>query len=128
VEPERDRAAGGAELGGLVLRRPVAGQRSVIERQPRRRGRAASPAAVADVGLPGPEGVPVGGLVEPVGVNADGVLVDAQEPLDRSLGLLVVALAEVVETDSAVAIDEVNTSPSPTSGSGTSAAQSPSVP
>jgi hypothetical protein len=41
-----------------------------------------------------------------VGFNADGLLVDAQALLDRSLGLLVVALAEVVKTDSAVAIDD----------------------
>jgi hypothetical protein len=57
---------------------------------------------------PRPQGVPVGGLGEPSGVDADGFLVDAEELLDRPLGLLVVALAEVVEADSAVAIDEVD--------------------
>ena len=111
VEAERDRAAGGAEDGGLLLDGPVAGQRPVIERQLRGRVDAASPPAVADVGLPAPQGVPVGGLGEPAGVDADGFLVDAQELLDRSLGLLVVALAEVVEADSAVAIDEVQGGP-----------------
>jgi hypothetical protein len=62
---------------------------------------AANPPAVADVGLLRPQGVPVGGLGEPSGVDADGFLVDAEELLDRPLGLLVVALAEVVEADSA---------------------------
>ena len=101
------------EYRGLFLDGPIAGQRPVIERQLRGRVDAASAAAVADVGLPAPHGVRVRGLGEPAGVDADGVLVDAQVLLDRSLGLLVVALAKVVKADSAVTIGEVEGRPIP---------------
>ena len=76
-----------------------------------RRVAAALAAGVADVGLRGAQRVPVGGLGEAAGVDADGLLVDAQQLLDRSLGLLVGALAEVVEADAPVAIDEVDGRP-----------------
>jgi hypothetical protein len=39
--------------------------------------------------------------------RADGLPVDGPQLLDRSLGLLVRALAEVLEADTPVAIDEV---------------------
>ena len=55
--------------------------------------------------------LPVGGLGEPAGVDADGLLVDAEQRLDRSLGLLVGLLAEVREADAPVAIDEVDGRP-----------------
>jgi hypothetical protein len=47
------------------------------------------------------------------GVHADGLLLDAQQLLDRSLGLLVGALADVAEADSSVAVDEVEDRPVP---------------
>src|SRR4051812_15361862 len=95
----------------LVVRGPVAGERPLIQRQLRGRIGAPDPAALADVGLPRPQRLPVRGLGEPARFNADGFLVDAQELLDRSLALLVVALAEVVKTDSTDAIDEVKGGP-----------------
>ena len=58
-----------------------------------------------------PQGVPVGGLGDAAGVDADGRLVEAQQLLDRSLGLLVGALAEVPEADAPDAIDEVDGRP-----------------
>jgi hypothetical protein len=50
--------------------------------------------------------VPVGGLGEAIGVEVDahGLAVDAQQLLDRSFGLAVGALAEVVEADTPVLI------------------------
>jgi hypothetical protein len=46
-------------------------------------------------------------------LNADGLRVDAQQPVDRSLGRFVVALADVVVADATVAIDEVEGGPVP---------------
>jgi hypothetical protein len=63
------------------------------------------------VGLRGPQRVQGGGLGEAAGVDSDGRLADAQQPLDRSLGLLIGALAEMVEADPAIAIDEVDGRP-----------------
>ena len=47
----------------------------------------------------------------PSASTRDELLVDAQQLLDRPLGLLVGALAEVVEPDPPVAVDEVDRRP-----------------
>src|SRR5256714_11267163 len=106
LETERDRAVRRVEDGRLLLDGPVPGHPPLIERQVRGRVDAANPAAVADVGLPRPQPFPVSGLGETVGFNTHGLLVDAQELLDRSLGRLVVALTEVAVADPAVAVND----------------------
>ena len=112
LEAVRDRAAGRVEHRVLLADRPLAGERPVVERQTVAAPVAAALAAgVAQVGLRGPQRGPVGGLGEAAGVDADGLLVDAQQPLDRPLGLLVGPFAEVVEADLPVAIDEVDGRP-----------------
>ena len=113
LEAVRDRAGGRFEDGGLLADRPFAGERPLIEREPV--GALVTPAAlaagVAHVGLGGPQGVPVGGLGDARSVDVAGLPVDAQQTLDRPLGLLVRPLAEVVEPDTPVAIDEVDSRP-----------------
>ena len=63
------------------------------------------------VGLRGSQRVPVGGLGDAVRRDADGLPADVEHPLDGTLDLLIGALAEVVEADAAVAIDEVEGGP-----------------
>jgi hypothetical protein len=94
-EAIRDRTGGRFEHGGFLADRPLAGERPLVEREPAGRPvAAAAPAAGGtDVGLRRSQCVPVGGLGEAAGVDADGRLVDAQQLLDSSLGLLVGALA-----------------------------------
>src|SRR3954471_12002447 len=88
LEAVRDRTGGRLEHGVLLAHRPRAAEGPVVERECVSAPVAAALAAgVADVGLRGPQGVPVGGLRETVGVDPDGLLLDAQEPLDRTLAL-----------------------------------------
>src|SRR4051794_3686533 len=94
LEAVRDRTPGHIEHGGLFADRPRAVQPPLIERQGvGGRVGAALAAGVADVGLRGSQRVPIGRLGEAAGVDVDRLLVDPEELLDRSLGLLVVALA-----------------------------------
>src|SRR5215211_7468182 len=112
LEAVRDRAGGRFEHGGLLLYGPAAGERPLVERQPVGSPVGAGLAAgVAHVGLRGPQRAPVGRLGEAAGFDTSGLPVHAQQSLDRSLGLLVGALAEVVEPDTPVAIDEVDGRP-----------------
>lgn len=66
---------------------------------------------MAQVGLRGPQRTPVGRLGQAAGVDADELLVHPQELLEGPLDLLVGLLAEVVEPDTPVAVDEVEGRP-----------------
>src|SRR5204863_362065 len=103
LEAVRDRTGGRFEHGGLLAHGPLAGERPVVEREPVGGPVAAALAAgIAHIGLRRPQRAPVGGLGATAGVDSDGLLVDAQQLLDRALGLLVGAFAEVVEPDSTI--------------------------
>src|SRR4051794_31359689 len=110
LEAIRDRTGGRFERRGFVADRPLAAERPLVERE-RGGAPAALTAAGAEIGFRRPQGVPVGGLGKAAGVDADSVLVDAQQLLDRSLGFLVGALAEVLEPDTPEAIDDVDGRP-----------------
>jgi hypothetical protein len=84
----------------------------VVEREPVGSRVAATLAAgVAQVGLRGPQRTSLGRLGEAARVDADELLVHAQELLDGPLGLLVGLLAEVMEPDTTVTVDEVEGRP-----------------
>ena len=102
----------------------VAGQRPVIGPEPSgelvvaapvgdhaARRREALATAVAEVGLRRAEVLPVGGRLDPDLLDRDEVPIEAEEALDRALGALVVPFAELVVTDQAVLVHEVERRP-----------------
>ena len=110
-EAERDPAAGGAQHRRLLVDLPVARERPLVARQGLAGIDAPGPAPGPHVGLARAQGVPVGGQSDARGVHGGAVVAHAQRLLDRLLGLAVVALAEVVEDDLTLAVDEVHGGP-----------------
>ena len=68
-------------------------------------------AAVSEVRFGRAEVVPVGLCLDAGSLDGDELALDADQRLDHALGLLVAALAEVMVSDQAVAIDEIERRP-----------------
>src|SRR3954470_17045397 len=114
LEAEGDRRAGRLGHRGLLAHRPRPVERPLVEREAVGSGAAATLAAVAaEVGLGRAQGAQVGRLREAARVDVGGLLVEAQQRLEHALGLLVRALAEVLEARPPVAVDDVHRRPVP---------------
>ena len=123
VEAEREPAAGLVELDAALVQRPAAGQGPLVELEPRRQvvhvavergaagGREVPGSLVAEVGLGRPHVLPDGGHLVAARHDVHELVLDIEQALDRPLGLLVRALAEVVVANLAVRVGEVEGRP-----------------
>ena len=68
-------------------------------------------APVAEIRLGGPQVVPVGLRLHAEPFDGDELALDAEQPLDDALRLLVASFAEVLVADDAVPVDEVERRP-----------------
>src|SRR4051794_31571504 len=101
VEAIGDAAARLCQRDVLPADRPAAGQRPAVSLA----------AGVAEIRLGRAQVVPVGLRLHSDPFDRDGLALDAEQPLDQSLRLLVASLAEVVVVDDAVGVDEVERRP-----------------
>jgi hypothetical protein len=68
-------------------------------------------ACVAQIRLGRAQVVPVGLRLDPAPLDGHELALDAEQPLDHALGLLVAAFAEVVVADDPLGVDEVERGP-----------------
>jgi hypothetical protein len=66
---------------------------------------------VPEVGLGRSRTVPVGGCLDAAPLDSGGLALDAEQPLDDALGVLVLPLAELLVLDDTVGVDEVERRP-----------------
>src|SRR6266542_725094 len=113
VEAVGDASAGLVEHDVLTSVRPLAGQRPVVQAQVlRARIGAVLAARRAEIRLGRPEVVPVGLRLHAEPFDGHELALDAEQPLDEALRLLVTPFAEVLVADDAVRVDEVERRPS----------------
>src|SRR4051812_34974360 len=112
VEAERDAAAGLPEHDALGTARPLAVERPLVEAEALGRACGAPFAATAaEVRLRRPQVVPVGRGLHAGSLDGDRRALDAEQPLNHALRLLVASLAEMLVADDAVGVDEVERRP-----------------
>jgi hypothetical protein len=102
VEPAGDAPAGAVEHDVLGLDRPLAVEHPVVR---------APAATVAQIRLERVEVVPIGRRLHADSFDRDQLALDAVQPLDDPLRLLVASFAEVVVADETVLVDEVQRRP-----------------
>ena len=130
VKAVRDTSIGLVQRGGILLHRPIAGQRPFIQAQPRGQliharlvqhcpagRRKVLGALIPDIIFRRLQAAPIGGHFETAGIDRDQVIADAagaglvQQSLNDHFRLFVRALAEVLMPNTPLRIDEIQRRP-----------------
>src|SRR4051812_22992468 len=114
MEPESDAASRRVERYVLTRVRPLASECPLVEPQvpptPVRR-RDVLTASGAEIGLGRVQVIPVGRGLYAKPFDRDELAIEAEQPLDQPLRLLVASFAEVLILDDALGVDEVQRRP-----------------